>query len=158
MIPIPTRSDRELTRKVQAVERAYEELAREFGVTHRAVRFYEDQGMLTPLRDGQRRIYRPRDRTRLKLILRGRRLGFPLAEVREIVDLYDAPAGEAGQLAHLIVKIMARKAELELKRHDIEASLRDLDVVAETCHKQLTQLEKSGSVHPRSTEAGGART
>lgn len=133
------------------------ELAREFGVTHRAIRFYEDQGMLTPLRDGQRRIYRPRDRTRLKLILRGRRLGFPLAEVREIIDLYNAPAGEAGQLTHLIAKIMARKAELELKRHDIEASLSDLDAVAETCHKRLTELEKDGPIQPPPAEAGAAR-
>jgi len=70
------------------------DLAREFGVTPRTIRFYEDQGMLAPSRDGQRRDFCPRERTRRMLILRGRRLGFPLAEIREIVDLYDAPAGE----------------------------------------------------------------
>ena len=133
------------------------ELAREFGVTHRTSRFYEDQGMLTPLRDGQRRIYRPRDRTRLKLILRGRRLGFPLAEVREIIDLYDAPAGEAGQLARLVARITARKAELEQKRRDIEASLRDLGAVAETCRKRLGELEKGEALYPPPAEAGGTR-
>ena len=73
------------------------ELAREFGVTARTIRHYEDEGLIAPLRDGQRRVYRPRDRTRLRLILRGRRLGFALAEVREIVDLYDAAPGEIGQ-------------------------------------------------------------
>ena len=106
------------------------ELAREFGVTARTIRFYEDQGMITPRRAGQRRIYAPRDRTRLKLILRGRRLGFSLAEICEIVDLYDAPSGESGQLALLLDKIAARRTDLEAKRRDLEASLADLDEVA----------------------------
>ncbi|MEE8188602.1 MAG: MerR family DNA-binding transcriptional regulator, partial [Kiloniellales bacterium] len=97
------------------------ELAREFGVTARTIRFYEAEGMLSPAREGQRRIYRPRDRTRLKLILRGRRIGFTLAEVGGIIDLYDAPVGEAGQLEYLLNKIAARRAELEAKREDIEA-------------------------------------
>ncbi len=117
------------------------ELAREFGVTPRTIRFYEAEGMLSPARDGQRRVYRPRDRTRLKLILRGRRLGFPLAEVREIVDLYDAPPGEAGQLEFLVEKIAARRAELEAKRADIDASLDDLQVVGRNCRKRLKILE-----------------
>ncbi len=117
------------------------ELARECGVTTRAIRFYEDQGMLSPLRDGQRRIYRPRDRTRLKLILRGKRLGFPLAEVREIIDLYDAPQGEDAQLHRLLAKIADRHRELEAKREDIEASLQELDAVADTCRDRLAELE-----------------
>ena len=118
------------------------ELAREFGVTARTIRFYEAEGMLSPARAGQRRIYRPRDRTRLKLILRGRRLGFPLAEVAEIVDLYDAPVGEAGQLQYLLDKIAARRAELEAKREDIEASLSDLESVSADCRKRLGELKK----------------
>ena len=117
------------------------ELAREFGVTPRTIRFYEAEGMLSPARDGQRRVYRPRDRTRLKLILRGRRLGFSLAEVREIVDLYDAPPGEAGQLEFLVEKIAARRAELEAKRADIDASLDDLQAVGRNCRKRLKILE-----------------
>ncbi len=117
------------------------ELASEFGVTPRTIRYYEAEGLLAPLRDGQRRIYRGRDRTRLRLILRGRRLGFRLAEVREIVGLYDAPSGEAGQLAHLLDKIAARKADLEAKRGDIEASLDDLDGVAATCRARLAELK-----------------
>ena len=116
------------------------ELAREFGVTARTIRFYEAEGMLSPARDGQRRIYRPRDRTRLKLILRGRRLGFPLAEVAEIIGLYDAPVGEAGQLELLLRKIAERRAALEAKRADIVASLDDLKVVARNCRKRLKIL------------------
>ena len=117
------------------------ELAREFGVTIRTIRFYEDEEMLSPLRDGQRRIYRPRDRTRLKLILRGKRLGFKLAEVREIVNLYDAPQGEDAQLHRLLARIADRRQELEAKREDIEASVRDLETVAETCRHRLRELD-----------------
>jgi len=121
------------------------DLAAEFGVTTRTLRFYEDRGLLAPLRDGQRRVYGPRERTRLKLILRGRRLGFSLAEVQEIIDLYDAPEGEARQLALLIERIAARRAELDTKRRDIEASLKDLDGVAKECRKRLTELKKGNS-------------
>ena len=125
------------------------ELAREFGVTARTIRFYEAEGMLSPARDGQRRVYRPRDRTRLKLILRGRRLGFPLAEVAEIIGLYDAPVGEAGQLEFLVEKIAARRAELEAKRDDIDATLSDLDGVARNSRKRLRQLKKKSTGNSR---------
>jgi len=126
-----------------AMPRTYSiaELAREFAVTTRTIRFYEDQGMLSPLRDGQRRIYRSRDRTRLKLILRGKGLGFPLAEVRKIVDLYDAPQGEDAQLHLLLAKIAERRHELAAKREDIEASLQELEAVADTCRSRLKELE-----------------
>ena len=125
------------------------EMSREFGVTPRTIRFYEAEGLLAPLRDGQRRVYRPRDRTRLRLILRGRRLGFPLAEVREIVGLYDAPTGETGQLAYLLDRIAARKADLEDKRQDIEASLDDLDGVAANCRARLAELDSAGKARKR---------
>ncbi len=118
------------------------ELAREFGVTARTIRHYEDEGLIAPLRDGQRRVYRPRDRTRLRLILRGRRLGFALAEVREIVNLYDAAPGEAGQLELLLAKIAGRRAELEAKRADIEAALADLENVSKNCRKRLREMKK----------------
>ena len=121
------------------------DLAREFGVTARTIRFYEDRGMIAPRRLGQRRIYGARERTRLKLILRGRRLGFSLAEIAEIVDLYDAPRGEARQLTRLIDRIAARRAELKAKRRDIEASLKDLDGVARECRKRLTALKNRKS-------------
>ena len=130
------------------------ELAREFGVTARTIRFYESEGLIAPLRDRQRRIYRPRDRTRLRLILRGRRLGFSLAEIREIVDLYDAAPGEVGQLELLLAKIAGRRAELEAKRADIEASLGDLESVARNCHKRLKEIN---NVNRRAVRKGGRR-
>lgn len=120
------------------------EMAREFSVTPRTIRFYEDRGMIAPRRAGQRRLYCARDRTRLKLILRGRRLGFSLAEIGEIVDLYDAPCGEARQLETLIAKIAERRRELVSKRRDIEASLRDLEAVAKTSRARLLELSKKG--------------
>lgn len=127
------------------------ELAREFEVTARTIRHYEAEGLIAPSRDGQRRIYRPRDRTRLRLIIRGRRLGFSLAEVREIVDLYDAPPGEIGQLELLLEKIARRKAALEAKRRDIEASLDDLDSVSVNCRKHLIQLKNPSKAPSRAT-------
>ncbi len=117
------------------------ELAREFGVTARTIRFYEDLGLLTPLREGQKRVYRGRDRVRLKLILRGKRLGFSLAETREMIELYDAPAGEVGQLRLFRDKIAAKRAELDGKRRDIEAALADLDRAEERCRARLGELE-----------------
>lgn len=126
------------------------ELAREFGVTARTIRHYEDEGLIAPSRDGQRRVYRPRDRTRLRLILRGRRLGFTLAEVREIVDLYDAAPGEAGQLELLLARIAGRRAELEAKRADIEATLADLETVSKNCRKRLRKMKNTGNSTARS--------
>lgn len=117
------------------------ELAQEFGVTHRTIRFYETEGMISPLREGQRRIYRQRDRVRLKLILRGKRLGLSLQEIREIIDLYDADTGEANQLRLLLDKIDARRADLENKRRDIDATLSDLDDVAAKCRLRLQEID-----------------
>ncbi len=116
------------------------ELAREFEVTPRTIRFYEAEGLIAPLRDGQRRIYRPRDRVRLKLILRGKRIGFSLKEIAEIIDLYDAAPGEAGQLRTLLERIKGRRADLEQKRQDIEAALAHLDGVAADCRARLAAL------------------
>ena len=120
------------------------ELARAFGVTARTIRFYEDLGMLTPLREGQKRVYRPRDRVRLKLILRGKRLGFSLAETREMIELYDAPEGEVGQLRLFRDKIAERRAELESKRRDIAAALADLERADDRCRARLGELEVEG--------------
>ncbi len=131
------------------------ELAREFGVTTRTIRHYEDEGLIAPLRDGQRRVYRPRDRTRLRLVLRGRRPGFALAEVREIVDLYDAAPGETGQLELLLAKIAGRRAELEAKRADIEATLADLETVARNCRKHLRRINNTN--HPTARATGERR-
>ena len=88
------------------------DLAKEFDITTRTIRFYEDQNLIVPMRQGTRRLFQPRDRTRLKLILRGKRLGFTLAEISEIVAMYDAPLGEGGQLRLLVAKIADRRDQL----------------------------------------------
>ncbi len=116
------------------------ELAAEFDVTTRTIRFYEDEGLISPTRDGQRRIFSGRDRTRLKLILRGKRIGFSLAEIREIIDMYDAHPGEAGQLRHLIERIQAQRAELEARRAVIDGTLADLANVERDAAERLGEL------------------
>lgn len=109
------------------------ELAREFGVTPRAIRHYEDQGLLAPRRAGQARIYNRRDRTRLRLTLRGKRLGFSLAEIGEMLDLYDATHDEAQQLTRFLQALSKRKAILEQQREDIEAVLTEISAFERQC-------------------------
>ena len=116
------------------------ELAQEFDVTTRTIRFYEDQGLLAPARRGQSRIYAQRDRTRLKLILRGKRLGFSLAEVAEIIELYDNQPGETGQLEFFLSKIADRRILLEQQREDIAITLEELKIVEARCHERLAEL------------------
>lgn len=124
-------------------ERTYgiSELAHEFGITARAIRFYEDKGLLTPLRDGQRRVYSGRDRVRLMLILRGKRLGFSLREIQEIIDLYHAERGEVGQLRYFLGKMQERRDSLERQREDIDLTLRELDSLEEQCRALLEKAE-----------------
>jgi DNA-binding transcriptional MerR regulator len=112
-------------------------LAREFGVTTRTIRYYEDEGLLSPERRGQKRVYGPRERVRLRLILRGKRLGFSIAEIREILDMYQSEPGEAGQLRHLIGKIAERRAALENQRADIDETLADLGEIEARCEQAL---------------------
>jgi len=125
------------------MERTYSisDLAREFDVTPRTIRHYEDEGLLSPARNGQQRIYTARDRTRLALVLRGKRLGFSLAEAREIIDLYSAPQGEIGQLQALLEKLDEKRAILEDKRRDLESALNNMDRYAERCRERLTELQ-----------------
>lgn len=116
------------------------QIADEFGVTHRAVRHYEDLGLIAPLREGTRRIYRRRDRTRLALILRGRRLGFPLEEIRTIIDLYDLPRGKRSQLEYVLTQIDERRADLEQRRADLEAAIAELEAWEVSCRRDLEAL------------------
>ncbi|GAA1698886.1 MerR family DNA-binding transcriptional regulator [Kribbella yunnanensis] len=116
------------------------ELAAEYDVTLRTIRFYEDRGLLTPERRGTVRIYHPRDRVRLGLILRGKRLGFSLDEIATIVDMYDAEPGEAGQLEYLLAQITTRRADLEQRRQDLEQTLQDLAEVEARCQADLKAL------------------
>jgi len=117
------------------------QLAQEFDITTRAIRFYEDQNLLSPKRRGQTRIYDQRDRTRLKLILRGKRLGFSLAEVGGIINMYDSEPGEKAQLDFFIAKIRERCAMLKQQREDIEVTLEELDAVEKRCHARLKELK-----------------
>ena len=117
------------------------ELAREFDITTRAIRFYEDEGLLSPRRCGQTRIYAPRDRTRLKLILRGKRLGFSLQEIAEMVTMYDATPGEAGQLELFLKRIAERRATLEQQREDIKVTLAELEAAEGAAKKRLKELK-----------------
>lgn len=123
------------------------QLAREFGVTTRTIRFYEDKGLLAPERAGQRRIYTQRDRVRLRLIMRGKRLGFSLEEIAEMVNLYDQDPTEVAQLRLFLDKIGERRSALRRQQADIKAILDELDRL----EAQSTALlaEKSGKVARR---------
>ncbi|HCK76713.1 MAG TPA: MerR family transcriptional regulator [Gammaproteobacteria bacterium] len=116
------------------------ELAQEFNLTTRAIRFYEDEGLLQPGRKGRRRVYGTRDRVRLKLILRGKRLGFSLSEVRDIIEMYDLDSGEAGQLRYFLAQIQQRREALEQQRHDIDLTLEELDNIESQCQGRLAAL------------------
>src|SRR5690349_23921403 len=113
------------------------ELAQEFDVTPRAIRFYEAEGLLAPRREGQRRIYTPRDRTRLKLTLRGKRLGLSLSEIRELIDMYEPGRDERPQLERFLSVLEAHKATLLQQRADLEAQLSELQVFERRVRKQL---------------------
>ena len=115
------------------------ELAREFDVTTRAIRFYEDQGLLSPRRDGQRRIYTPRDRTRLKLTLRGKRLGLTLSEIRELIDMYEPGRDARPQLERFLAVLEAHIGGLQQQRADIEAQLSELHSFQRKVRKQLKE-------------------
>ena len=99
------------------------ELAKEFDLTTRAIRFYEDCGLLAPQRSGRQRVYSARDRTRLKLTLRGKRLGLTLAEVKELVDMYESPRDTQPQLKKFLVVLAAHRAQLEQQLADLHANL-----------------------------------
>ncbi|WP_413203362.1 MerR family transcriptional regulator [Rhodospirillum sp. A1_3_36] len=121
------------------------DLAKEFDVTPRAIRFYEDKGLITPERDGLRRIYSPRDRVRLMLILRGKRLGFSLKEIQEIIDLYDAePTGEA-QYMKLIESCQKSRNSLRQQLEDIQVTLEEIDAVENQCQKLLDETRLLGA-------------
>ena len=123
--------------ETERAEFSISELAREFDITPRAIRFYEDQGLLAPKRDGQRRIYTPRDRTRLKLTLRGKRLGLTLSEIRELIDMYEPGRDERPQLERFLAVLEDHKASLLQQRDDIEAQLSEIQTFEKKVRKQL---------------------
>ncbi len=133
LVPVASARDADRTWSIAQV-------AAEFGVTHRTVRHYEDLGLISPERHGTRRVFHRRDRTRLALILRGKRLGFPLEEIRTIIDLYDAPRGKTSQLEYAIAQARIRRVDLEERRRDIDESLAELAAFEASCQADLDRL------------------
>ena len=123
-------SDRETTYTIS-------DLAHEFALTTRAIRFYEDEGMLAPERRGRSRVYRERERVRLKLILRGKRLGLALSEIRELLDLYEVGRNERAQLAMFITMLAERRRRLLQQREDIDVVLAEVDGIERECRRRL---------------------
>jgi DNA-binding transcriptional MerR regulator len=117
------------------------DLADEFALTTRAIRFYEDHGLITPARKGTRRVYSQRDRVRLKLVLRGKRLGMSLAEIAEILDLYDADKSERSQLLKFLEVLEKRRALLEQQREDIDAVIDEIEIIEKDCQKRLKAIK-----------------
>ena len=116
------------------------ELTREFDISTRTIRFYEDEGLIAPIRRGRTRLFRQSDRQLLKMILRGKRLGFSIAEIREIMQMYKTPPGEAGQLRAIVRRVSEKRRELEQKRHDIDELLAELDNAEEACLTRMAEL------------------
>jgi DNA-binding transcriptional MerR regulator len=116
------------------------ELTREFDVSTRTLRFYEDEGLIHPVRRGRTRLYRPADRQLLRQILRGKRLGFSIAEIREIIQMYREPPGEVGQLKLMIRRIDEKREALRQKRRDLEDALSELDLAEDNCLERLAEL------------------
>ena len=122
------------------------DLSREFDITTRSIRFYEDQGLLAPTRRGQTRIYSKGDRVRLKLIMRGKRLGFSLAEIKETIDLYDAtPGNSVAQLEQLLSIIRQKTAILEQQARDIAEIQLELKATEDRCQGALQELQNQPS-------------
>ena len=115
------------------------DLASEFGITTRTIRFYEEKGYLSPKREGTRRVYSTPDRTSLRLILRGKRLGLTLDETADLIKMYGSPGGNRQQLERFIVRISEKRAELEHKQRDLEFMLNDLKSVEDKCQLALAQ-------------------
>ncbi|MDB5812055.1 MAG: putative transcriptional regulator [Betaproteobacteria bacterium] len=120
-------------------EHTITDLAKEFGITTRTIRHYEDEGLVSPRRDGQNRLFSHRDRVRLKLALRGKRLGFSLAEIRELFDLYDLARDEKRQLEQFLTKLEKRRALLVQQREDIEVMLNEITFFETQCRKLLVE-------------------
>jgi DNA-binding transcriptional MerR regulator len=118
------------------------DLAQEFALTTRTIRFYEDEGLLSPLRRGQTRVYGERERTRIKLILRGKRLGLALSEIRELFDIYATTGNERPQLAKFLQMLADRRAMLLQQREDIDAVLSEIGVLERDCRRRLKPVRE----------------
>jgi DNA-binding transcriptional MerR regulator len=126
------------------------ELAKELGMTPRAVRFYEDKGLITPQRAGTTRVYSARDRARMILILRGKRLGFSLSAIKEYLDLYDADVTQHAQLRVLLASVAKRREQLLAQRQAIDEALAELADIAAQSEAAL----KAPALRPRRAAGG----
>ncbi|MDP3538113.1 MAG: MerR family DNA-binding transcriptional regulator [Azonexus sp.] len=120
---------------------AISDLAREFGITPRTIRFWEDQGILSPEREGSKRVFTRRDRARLKMALRGKRLGLSLAEIKDLIGMYESTEDETPQLLECLRVISSRRAALEQQREDIEAMLAEISQFEAQCQQELTRRD-----------------
>jgi DNA-binding transcriptional MerR regulator len=132
----PTSDGQEAMREFYTIT----ELTREFGISTRTLRFYEDEGLVAPVRRGRTRLFRPSDRHLIRQIMRGRSLGFSIAEIREIINMYREPPGEVGQLKLMLTRIQEKREDLRQKRRDLEETLSDLDQAEESCVERLAEL------------------
>lgn len=136
-----------------ATEYTISDLATEFDITTRTIRFYEEKGLLQPRRDGNARIYTAADRTKLKLILRGNRLGFSLDESRSIIEMYDPEHDNSEQLKSLLAKIREKQEQLKVQLNDIEAMMLDLRGAEEKCLEALVNENKLAGEHKQTSES-----
>jgi len=136
-------SHREIILSQPATTFAISDLAREFGITPRTIRFWEDQGILAPQREGQKRIFTRRDRARLKMALRGKRLGLSLAEIKDLIGMYASTEDETPQLLECLRIMARRRAALEQQREDIEAMLAEIGQFETLCEQELARRGKA---------------
>ena len=146
-VPAPARA-----RQADAGCYTITQLAAEFDVTPRAIRFYEDMGLLAPARAGRNRVYTQRDRTRLKLTLRGKRLGLSLLEIKQLVDMYDSPADTAQQLQAFLCVLAQHRGVLERQREDLDLTLAEIAQHEARCR----QLLAAGATPPAAPVATAA--
>ncbi|MFC3095838.1 MerR family DNA-binding transcriptional regulator [Alteromonas sediminis] len=118
------------------------ELAKDFDITPRSIRFYEEQGLLSPKRTGQNRVYSNKDKVRLKLVLRGKRLGFSLAEIKTLFELYDTSNNSIAQLQTMLTLTEQKRAVLEQQLDDIQMLMNELDEVENRCKEELAELTR----------------
>jgi DNA-binding transcriptional MerR regulator len=126
-----------MLRSTMAQTYSISDLAKEFEVTARTIRHYEEQGLLNPVREGMNRVFSNRDRVRLKLALRGKRLGFSLSEIRDLFTLYDMSKDEDAQIDAFLARLEKRRALLEQQREDIEVMLGEINFFADQCRRLL---------------------
>ena len=120
---------------------AISDLAREFGITPRTIRFWEDQGILAPEREGRNRVFTRRDRARLKMALRGKRLGLSLAEIKDLIGMYSGTEDETPQLIECLRVMSKRREALQQQREDIEAMLADIAQFEQQCEQELLRRD-----------------